>query len=59
MIYEIWILIDNEINPREKIHTTMNCKNSNPKQNEKISWNFIGECKKYETIFGAFTNNIK
>ncbi|CAF3719532.1 unnamed protein product [Rotaria socialis] len=63
MIYEIWILIDNEINSREKISSTINFKKTakitNENQTKKISWNFLGECDKYERIFGTFTTNIK
>jgi len=64
MIYQIWILIDNEINLREKSPNTMTCKKiikkkTNENQIQKISWNFIGECDKYEKIFGTFTGNVK
>jgi hypothetical protein len=59
IIYEIWILIDNDLNSREQNHLPIIHKKSNQTQTEKVSWNFIGECKKYEKIFGAFTNNVK
>ncbi|CAF3411176.1 unnamed protein product [Rotaria sp. Silwood1] len=64
MIYEIWILIDNEINSREKDLIIINSKKTSKKktnenQLQKISWNFLGECNKYEKIFGTFTSNIK
>jgi len=58
MIYEIWLLIDNEINSRPNSHITMTKKKINQNQTQKISWNFIGECQKYEQIFGTFTNNV-
>ena len=65
MIYQIWMLIDNEINLREKNHMTMTCKKimkmkkTNENQTQKLSWNFISECYKYEKIFGTFTSNMK
>jgi hypothetical protein len=57
MIYEIWILIDNEINSRSTSHITMIKKKINENSTQKISWNFIGECNKYEKLFGTFTTN--
>ncbi|CAF0733352.1 unnamed protein product [Rotaria sordida] len=64
MIYEIWILIDNELNSREKNSITITYKKpskkkSNENQIQKISWNFLGECNKYEKMFGTFISNIK
>jgi hypothetical protein len=57
MIYEIWILIDNELNSRENSHMSMTKKIKHQNSTEKISWNFISECQKYEQIFGTFTSN--
>ncbi|UJR33242.1 hypothetical protein I4U23_020697 [Adineta vaga] len=64
MIYQIWMLIDNEINSREKTTMTKMYKKLVKKKSmgnftQQISWNFIGECNKYEKIFGIFTNNMK
>jgi hypothetical protein len=63
-IYDIWMLIDNEINTREKSHMTISCQKTRKKKmkennDQKISWNFIGECNKYEKIFGTFIGNVK
>jgi len=58
MIYEIWILIDNEINSRQTSHIKMTKKKINENSTEKISWNFIDECNKYEKIFGTFTTTV-
>jgi hypothetical protein len=52
MIYEIWMLIDNELNSRENHPKSMTKKKRN-----KISWNFLNECQKYEQIFGTLTSN--
>ena len=57
MIYEIWMLIDNEINTRENRHISMNKKKRTKNPLEKISWNFLTECQKYEEIFGTLTSN--
>ncbi|CAF0962613.1 unnamed protein product [Adineta steineri] len=63
MIYQIWILIDNEINLREDNHMTniskKIIKNKSENSTQKLPWNFINECSKYEKIFGTFTNNMK
>jgi len=59
MIYEMWLLIDNEINSRENSHhIKMTKKKINNNQTQKISWNFIDECNKYEKIFGTFTTTV-
>jgi len=58
MIYEIWILIDNEINSPQISHSKITKKKINENQTQKISWNFIGECNKYEKIFGTFTTTV-
>lgn len=54
MIYELWILIDNELNSHQmKISEKKFRKTSI----QKFSWNFLNECNKYEKIYGTFINN--
>ncbi len=57
MIYEIWMLIDNELNSRENRQMSMTKKKRSTNPLEKTSWNFLNECQKYEQIFGTFTSH--
>ena len=64
LIYEIWLQIDNELNGRERAsRTAARPKPSSDKTDEskaqKISWNFVGQCEKYEKIFGLLVSNLK
>lgn len=58
MIYEIWILIDNELNSHRINQIKLSKKQFQENSIEKLSWNFLDQCVKYEKIFGTFTNNI-
>lgn len=64
MIYEIWMLIDNELNQREnrsisieKSKRTTSTTTTTNQIPSKLTWNFLIECQTYEQIFGAFTNS--
>lgn len=59
MIYEVWIVIDNDINSRDKTFIKDGFKKTNENRTKKLSWNFINECQNYEKIFGKFTTNTK
>ena len=50
MIYEIWMLIDNELNQRENRPISLK------RTPNKLTYNFLVECQKYEQIFGTLTN---
>jgi len=66
-IYEIWLVIDNEINLRHENNNfpsinskiSKKCKKSDNINQQVISWNFLDECKKYERTFGAFATGVK
>ena len=64
LTYDIWLQMDNELNGREKPSRTFarpkaSRDNANETKTQKISWNFISQCEKYEKIFGGLFHNLK